>query len=102
MRTLMLVFALRADLGGGPAIGADKLKHFLLGSFTQSVGYSTARLAGLDRQRAIAAGSALTIGVATLKEVRDRQGRGDPSLWDAGWTIAGGAAITPLLVQARK
>lgn len=100
MRTLWLVFTLRADLGGG--LPPDKVKHFLLGTFTQSVGYSAARMAGSDRRTAILAGSAVTVGVATWKEVRDRGGRGTPSLLDAGWTIAGGATMTPVLLQSRK
>jgi hypothetical protein len=36
-----------------------------------------------------------------MKELRDRAGRGTPSPKDVVWGLAGGAAITPVLLKTR-
>jgi hypothetical protein len=43
----------------------------------------------------------VSITAAIGKELRDRQGRGDPSVRDAASTLLGAAAISPVLLQTK-
>jgi uncharacterized protein YfiM (DUF2279 family) len=79
---------------------ADKVQHFFMGTFVQSASFGVLRAAKVDKTPAFAAASAISATVAIGKELRDRKG-GDPSVKDAAWTLAGAAAISPVLARTR-
>jgi putative lipoprotein len=89
------------SLPGDSWFGADKAKHFFLGTFIQSAAFSGLRAGGIQKEAALGAATAVTVGAAFTKEFRDRGGKGTASLKDAAWTLAGAAAISPVLLRAK-
>jgi uncharacterized protein YfiM (DUF2279 family) len=95
-------FAFSAQLLGHDSwMSADKVKHFVLATFVQSAGFGLMRTAGAAKTPAIIGASAVSLSAVVGKELRDRNGRGDPSVKDAVWGLAGAAAITPVLLKTR-
>ena len=82
--------------------GRDKVKHFLVSAFAQSVGYAGLQAAGVDRSAALAGATVLTATVAIGKEVVDRRGGGAFSRRDLAWDAAGAAAATVLLRRTER
>jgi uncharacterized protein YfiM (DUF2279 family) len=99
MRELVLVLALHAP--GDRWIAPDKVKHFFLAAFVQSVSYSALRTTGVHRDGALVGASAVTLAAAVGKEVYDYRSRGDFSVRDLTWGVAGGAAASLLLARTR-
>jgi uncharacterized protein YfiM (DUF2279 family) len=83
-------------------LGADKVKHFFLSAFIESVAYGGLRLAHADRATAlpVAAGLTMTLGVA--KEVRDQSTEGLFSLGDLTWDAAGTGAAAVMLYHTSR
>jgi|KBSSwiStaDraftv2_1062776.scaffolds.fasta_scaffold1567472_2 uncharacterized protein YfiM (DUF2279 family) len=77
--------------------GADKLKHFFVAAFTQSVAYSTLQAAKADHGGAMAGAWAVTAAVSVAKELHDRRTTGLFSVRDLVWDAAGAGAATLLL-----
>ena len=103
MLRLLLVLQLHGPgdhPGGDSWFGADKVKHFFMGAFIQSVGYSAARAAGASHQGSLAAATGVTAAVSIGKEVWDAHSGGTPSLRDLTWDAAGAAAATLLLQRS--
>lgn len=84
-----------------PWFGPDKVKHFFMSALVQSVGFSAARAAGLDRQGAQIAGAGAVAVVGAGKEVRDRKQGGRFSTTDLVWDVAGAASAATLLNGTR-
>jgi uncharacterized protein YfiM (DUF2279 family) len=106
IRILLVAFSFgsaRGDAGRvAPRVEPDKVKHFAMGAFTQSVGYGTVRLLGGTNGAAVAGATIGSATAAVLKERRDRH-RGDSvSRADIVWTMAGAATVSPLLAQVRR
>lgn len=78
--------------------GADKLKHFFVAAFTQSVTYSALQLARVRHDRALAGAWAVTATVSVAKELRDRRSYGLFSVRDLVWDAAG-AGVATLVIQ---
>jgi putative lipoprotein len=101
-RVLVVAFTLHSlSLGKDSWFGPDKAKHFFLGAFAQSAAFSGLRAAGLQKPASLVAASALTIGAAVGKELRDRTGKGTPSVRDVVWGLAGAATVSPLLMKTK-
>jgi len=98
---LLLSFSLQSLSAPDQWFGADKARHFFLGTFAQSVSFGALRAAGVEKGPAFVAASALSATAAIGKELRDRKGHGDPSVKDAVWTLAGAAAISPVLARTK-
>lgn len=98
MRGLVLVFALH---GGDRWVGTDKIKHFFMSAFVESVSYSTLRAMNVRHDPALVAASAITLGAGVGKEVHDHQSYGLFSVKDLTWDIAGGAAAATVLVHTK-
>jgi putative lipoprotein len=93
--------ALAVSLAAPPPdgwFGADKLKHFFVAAFTQSVTYSALQLARVGHDRALAGAWAVTATVSVAKELRDRRSYGLFSVRDLVWDAAGAGAAT-LVIQ---
>jgi uncharacterized protein YfiM (DUF2279 family) len=107
MRSLVLVLALWAPGGGGREGGgdswlsADKVKHFFVSAFVQSVSYSALRTARVSHDGALVGASALTLMVGVGKELHDDRSGERFSVRDLAWDAAGAGAAAALLSRSR-
>jgi len=92
-----LALALQLTKPADHWFGADKLKHFFVAAFTQSVAYSTLQAAKADHGGAMAGAWAVTAAVSVAKELHDRRTTGLFSVRDLVWDAAGAGAATLLL-----
>jgi len=102
MRGLLLVFSLATGPGEHSRdswFGPDKLQHFFASAFVQSLTYGGLRRAGVEQGAALAGASATTAAAGVGKELRDRRTKGEFSVRDLTWDIAGAGAATTLLVR---
>jgi len=83
--------------GGDSWLGVDKVKHFFMGAFVQSVGYSAVRATGASHDAALASATAFTAGVSIGKELWDAHSGGTASMRDLAWDAAGAGAATLVL-----
>jgi len=79
--------------------GADKVKHFFMTAFAQSVAYSTLRAVGTGRDASLVAASAATATVSVAKELHDRPRPEGFSVRDLVWDAAGAGAATLILYR---
>lgn len=77
--------------------GADKLKHFFIGAFTQSVAYSAMQAGRVRHDKALVGAWAVTATVSIAKEIRDYRSYGLFSVRDLAWDGAGATAATLIL-----
>ena len=68
--------------------GGDKLKHFFMAAFTQSVAYSALQAARVRHDQALAGAWAVTATVSVAKEIHDRRSYGLFSVRDLVWDAA--------------
>ena len=101
MNILLLSFSLQTLGSPDRWFASDKVQHFFMGAFVQSASYGVFRAASLDKAPAFAAASAVSVTAALTKELRDRNGRGTLSVKDGVWTLAGAAAISPVLARTK-
>lgn len=104
MRSLVLVLSLWAPgggRGGDSWLSADKVKHFLVSSFVESVSYSVLRTAHVSHDRALVGASAVTLMVGVGKEVHDVRSGKYFSVRDLTWDAAGAGAAAVLLSRTR-
>ena len=99
---LPLAVALQLAVPRDHWFGADKLKHFFMAAFTQSVTYSALQAAKVKHDPAMAAAWAVTAGVSIAKEVHDRRTTGLFSVRDLVWDAAGAGAATLLLAHSAR
>jgi uncharacterized protein YfiM (DUF2279 family) len=99
---VVLAFTLSLHAPGGPQIAPDKVKHFFLSAFVQSVSYSALRLGGVEHDGALVGASSATIAVGIGKEIRDSRSGGRFDVRDLAWGIAGGAAAAAVLESSRR
>ncbi len=105
MRGLLLVFSLH----GPPEarlpdrwFGQDKLQHFLMSAFVQSVGYGSLRGMGASHGAALTGASLTTAAIGVGKEVRDGRTKGEFSRRDLVWDAAGAGAMAALLSRTAR
>lgn len=101
MNILLLSFSLQTLAAPDRWFSADKAQHFFMGTFVQGASFAMLRATKVDKAPALGLASALSVTAAIGKEVRDRGGRGDPSVKDAVWTLAGAAAMSPVLARSK-
>ncbi len=111
MRALVLVLSLWIPGGGGASagggghgdswLGRDKLEHFFVSAFVQSVSYSVLRTARASREEALVGAAAVTMTVGVGKEVHDLRSGEAFSVRDLVWDAAGAGAATALLSRTR-
>jgi uncharacterized protein YfiM (DUF2279 family) len=105
MRSLVLVLSLWAPGGGGERrdswLSADKVKHFFMSAFVQSVSYSALRTARVSHDGALVGASALTLAVGVGKEIHDDRSGARFSVRDLAWDAAGAGTAAVLLSQSR-
>lgn len=74
--------------------GSDKLKHFFIAAFTQTVAYSAFQAARIHHDQALVGAWAVTATVSVAKELRDRRSYGLFSYRDLVWDAAGAGVAT--------
>jgi len=80
--------------------GPDKLKHFFVAAFTQTVTYSVLQAAKVKHDPALASATAVTAVVSVAKEVHDRRTTGLFSFRDLVWDAAGAGAATLVISRS--
>ena len=101
MLGLLLALQLQAP-GDHPSgdswFGVDKVKHFFMGAFVETVAYSAIRASGGSHRASLAGAVGVTAGVSVAKEIWDAHGGGGtPSARDLVWDAAGAGTATLLL-----
>jgi putative lipoprotein len=86
--------------GGDRWFGPDKVKHFFVAAFVQSVSYSVVRGVGARHEASLAAATGATAAVSVGKEIADRRAGGQVSVPDLVWDAAGAGAASLLLAHA--
>lgn len=105
MRGLLLVFSLHGSPGTRVAdawLGEDKVKHFFVSAFVQSISYGSLRGAGLGHGAALAGASVTTAAIGVGKELRDLRVKGEFSPRDLTWDAAGAGTMTLLLAHTAR
>lgn len=85
-----------------PWFGMDKVKHFFMTAFVQSVSYSTLRLTNADHRSSMIGATAVSAGFGIGKELFDRRRGGVFSTRDLVWDAAGATSAGALLNQTRR
>ncbi len=78
-------------------LGVDKIKHFLVSAFIESVSYSALGVVGVSRGNAQAGAISITAGIGVAREIHDGRVKGLFSARDLVWDGAGIAASTYML-----
>jgi uncharacterized protein YfiM (DUF2279 family) len=79
--------------------GSDKVKHFFIAAFTQTVAYSALQAARVDHDPALIGAWAITATVSVAKEVHDRRSYGLFSYRDLVWDAAGAGVATLVIAK---
>lgn len=99
---VILAFALSLHAPPRLSVAPDKVKHFFLSAFIQSVSYSALRVGGVEHNRALGTASAATVAIGIAKEVHDaRSGRGFDAR-DLVWDLLGAGAAAAVLEQSHR
>jgi uncharacterized protein YfiM (DUF2279 family) len=99
---IVLAFALSLHAAPKLSVAPDKVKHFFLSAFVQSVSYSTLRAANLEHDNALLAASAATLSAGVGKEIWDSRRGGTFSVGDLVWNVAGAGAAAAMLEHTRR
>ena len=85
-----------------PWFSADKIKHFFMGAFVQSVTYSALRATGIDHRSSLFGATGGSAVVSVGKEVADSRRTGLFSARDLVWDAAGAGIATLLLTRTAR
>jgi uncharacterized protein YfiM (DUF2279 family) len=102
VRGLWLVFTLGAPDSGDRWFSSDKIQHFVSSAFVQGMGYASLRSTGISHSGALAGASGVTLAVGVAKEMKDQRRKGEFSVRDMAWDVAGAGAMSVLLTQSRR
>jgi hypothetical protein len=83
-------------------LGVDKLKHFLLAGFVESVAFAGLQAAGAERNVSLAGAGAATITISLGRELHDRRATGLFSVGDLVWDALGAGAAFLILARVQK
>lgn len=100
--TCAALLALSFPLAVDGWFGADKMKHFFMSAFIQSLTYSSVRAAGASHDGAYLSATAATVGFGVGREIYDGRVKRAFSYKDLVWDGAGLAAGMALVNNARR
>jgi hypothetical protein len=83
-------------------LGIDKLKHFLLAGFVESVAFAGLQAIGADRNVSLAGAGATVVVVSFGRELHGRRTTGLFSLGDLAWDALGAGAAMLVLTRVQK
>jgi hypothetical protein len=84
------------------AFGSDKLRHFLMAGYVESVGFAGLQALGADRDVAFAGGALAAASASVAKEIHDRRTYGLFSIGDLVWDALGAASALLILSRTSK
>ena len=80
--------------------GVDKIKHFFMSAFIESVSYSALQAAGVRHRAAMTGAIGITIGFGIGREIHDKRTPGNIfSVRDLTWDALGAGAGAALLAH---
>jgi uncharacterized protein YfiM (DUF2279 family) len=82
--------------------GPDKLKHFFVTAFIQSVAYGSLSATRSGHQSSLLGATAASAAFGIGRELHDRRVKGMFSVRDLAWDAAGAGAATVMLSHARR
>ncbi len=83
--------------------GADKIKHFFMSAFIESVTYSALQAARVNHRPALGSAIGVTMAVGVGREIHDKRTPGKFfSVRDLAWDAVGATAGAVLLSQTRR
>ena len=83
--------------------GPDKIKHFFMSAFIESVTYSALQAARVNHRPALGGAIGVTIAVGVGKEIHDKRTPGNIfSVRDLTWDVVGATAGAVLVSQTRR
>jgi len=82
--------------------GPDKVKHFFISAFIESLAFSGLQATGASRSAAFAGAVATTAAFAFGREVHDKRTKGIFSIPDLTWDAAGGGAALLVLRSTQR
>jgi pimeloyl-ACP methyl ester carboxylesterase/uncharacterized protein YfiM (DUF2279 family) len=82
--------------------GPDKIKHFFVSAFIESVAFSSLQAIGAGRDAAFAGALATTAAFGFGREVHDKRTKGVFSVPDLTWDAAGGGAALLVLRSTQR
>ena len=101
IRSLMLVGLLQVGARDS-WFGTDKVKHFFLSAFVQSLSYSVMQVTTRgSRSSLLLSASAASAAAGIGKELHDRRVKGVFSVRDLAWDAAGIGTASLMLTQTR-
>ena len=86
---------------GDPLFGVDKVKHFFMAGFVETLTFASLEALGTDKSPARAGAIAMTVGVSLGREIHDRRTKGLFSFRDLAWDFIGGAAAMLIINRTR-
>jgi putative lipoprotein len=98
-----LAYAQAAVVHQDSWFGADKIKHFFMSAFIESVTYNALQAARLNHRAALGSAIGLTMAVGVGREIHDKRTPGNIfSVRDLTWDAVGATAGAVLLSQTRR
>ena len=83
--------------------GADKIKHFFMSAFIESVTYSALQAMRVNHRAAFGGAIGVTMAVGVGREIHDKRTPGNIfSVRDLAWDAVGATAGAVLLSQTRR
>ena len=85
-----------------PAFGPDKVKHFLIAGFVETMAFSGLQAAGTTRNTARSGALAAVIGASIGREIHDRRTKRLFSIPDLVWDALGAGAALLIINKTQK
>ncbi len=82
--------------------GPDKLKHFFIAGFVESMTFAGSQAIGANRGAARGAAIGVTAAVSVGREIHDRKTKGLFSIRDLAWDALGATAALIVLNKTQK
>lgn len=85
-----------------PIFGVDKVKHFFMAGFVESMTFASLQAAGSNRSAARTGGIAAAAVVSFGREIHDRRTKGLFSVRDLIWDAIGASAALVVINKTQK
>lgn len=85
-----------------PVFGPDKVKHFLIAGFVETVAFSGLQAVGANRNMARSGALAAVAGASIGREIHDRKTKGLFSIPDLVWDALGAGAALVIINKTQK
>ena len=85
-----------------PILGVDKVKHFFIVGFVESMTFASLQAAGTNRSTAKTAAITTAAAISFGREIHDRKTKGLFSLRDLMWDAIGASAALIVINKTQK